>query len=101
MPSSGIVCSLHEFARFGSATRLFVWTGRWTVAAFPGYTVIKHGISSLAVGSYEENGGGCQNDEDMSKIVRERLVNTETLLHSPDGVGTKRSSVTAVPGVVS
>jgi hypothetical protein len=29
-----------------------VWTGRWTAAAFPGYTVIKHELSSLAVELY-------------------------------------------------
>lgn len=37
----------------------------------------------------------------MLKVVRERLVDREGLPHSPDGVGTKRPSVTAVPVVVN
>jgi hypothetical protein len=79
---------------------ILVWTGRWTAAAFLGYTMIKHELSLLAVKLYEEGHGGCQDGEYLG-VMCEWLVRIEAMLHSPNREGSKRSSVTAVSGVVN
>lgn len=62
--------------------------------------MIKYELSSLAAELYEEGCGGCQNGEYLG-VVCERLVNTKATPHWPDRESTKRSSVTAVSGIVN